>query len=247
MLWFLFVLFFALAVLFLCGKGAFLIAGYNTVSADEKAMYDEKKLCRIMGCVALLIAAMLFVWALLQDRLPSVFVFIFVAVVLVATVVAVLLANTVAKKKKTSSAASVPHKKNVQQIVALLVVVCLVLCTLGVGIAASCAGHIEVTFDAEQMSVFAPFWKDASLSKDSILDVSYTENLDVGTRTNGLGTSRYQEGQFQNDRFGSYTLYAYTQCSSYVVLQTENGVVVLNDETPQCTKQLYQSILEFYT
>ncbi len=31
------------------GKGAFLIAGYNTASKAEKARYDEKTLCRFMG------------------------------------------------------------------------------------------------------------------------------------------------------------------------------------------------------
>ena len=31
------------------GKGAFLIAGYNTSSPKEKAVYDEKALCRAVG------------------------------------------------------------------------------------------------------------------------------------------------------------------------------------------------------
>ena len=38
-----------LGILFSRGKGAFLIAGYNTASAAEKARYDEKALCRFMG------------------------------------------------------------------------------------------------------------------------------------------------------------------------------------------------------
>ena len=42
-------LFVLLGILFSRGKGAFLIAGYNTASAAEKARYDEKALCRFMG------------------------------------------------------------------------------------------------------------------------------------------------------------------------------------------------------
>lgn len=38
-----------LGFLFRSGRGAFLIAGYNTKSQAEKAKYDEKKLCRLMG------------------------------------------------------------------------------------------------------------------------------------------------------------------------------------------------------
>jgi preprotein translocase subunit SecG len=43
------VLFVVLGILFLRGKGAFLIAGYNTSSKAEKQKYDEKALCRFMG------------------------------------------------------------------------------------------------------------------------------------------------------------------------------------------------------
>ena len=39
----------ALGLIFSRGKGAFLIAGYNTASQEEKARYDKKALCRFMG------------------------------------------------------------------------------------------------------------------------------------------------------------------------------------------------------
>ncbi|MBM7706408.1 tetrahydromethanopterin S-methyltransferase subunit E [Chryseomicrobium aureum] len=40
-----------LAVYLSQGKGAFLIAGYNTVPKEEKAKYDEVALCKFMGKV----------------------------------------------------------------------------------------------------------------------------------------------------------------------------------------------------
>ena len=46
-----------LGVLFSRGKGAFLIAGYNTASAAERARYDEKALCRFMGKLMFALAA----------------------------------------------------------------------------------------------------------------------------------------------------------------------------------------------
>lgn len=51
------VLFVLLGILFFLAKGAFLIAGYNTASAVEKARYDEKALCRFMGKLMFLLAA----------------------------------------------------------------------------------------------------------------------------------------------------------------------------------------------
>ncbi len=47
MIHFIFVaLFVILGIIFLCGKGSFLIAGYNTASKVEKEKIDEKQLCR---------------------------------------------------------------------------------------------------------------------------------------------------------------------------------------------------------
>ena len=50
-------LFLGLAALFSRGKGAFLIAGYNTAPRAKKAKYDEKALCRFMGRLMLAMAA----------------------------------------------------------------------------------------------------------------------------------------------------------------------------------------------
>ena len=46
-----------LGITFFCGKGAFLIAGYNTSSKEEKSRIDEKLLCRFMGKLMFLLAS----------------------------------------------------------------------------------------------------------------------------------------------------------------------------------------------
>ena len=45
-----------LGIVFSLGKGAFLIAGYNTASQAEKNKTDEKALCRFMGKLMFLLA-----------------------------------------------------------------------------------------------------------------------------------------------------------------------------------------------
>lgn len=49
----------ALAAVLLSGRGAFLIAGYNTMSKAEKARWDERALCRFMGKVLLPIGVLM--------------------------------------------------------------------------------------------------------------------------------------------------------------------------------------------
>lgn len=87
------------SLLLLSGRGSFLIAGYNTASPEEKARYDEKKLCRIVGSCLLVIALLLFVMGFFADRLPASFGLVILFVSLLDTVVMLVLCNTTAKKK----------------------------------------------------------------------------------------------------------------------------------------------------
>ena len=50
-------LFIVLGIVFLCGKGAFLIAGYNPLPPEGKAEVDEAKLTKFMGKLMFALAA----------------------------------------------------------------------------------------------------------------------------------------------------------------------------------------------
>ena len=52
----LFLLFLVLGGVFLCCKGDFLIAGYNTASSAERAKFNKKALCRSMAVMMFAIA-----------------------------------------------------------------------------------------------------------------------------------------------------------------------------------------------
>lgn len=60
----LFLLFMILGVIFLCGKGDYLIAGYNTASPAERAKFNKKALCRSMAVMMFAIAFSFIVSAL---------------------------------------------------------------------------------------------------------------------------------------------------------------------------------------
>ncbi len=49
-----FIIFAVLSIVLISGHGSWLISGYNTASKEEKAKYNEKKLCRTMGIECLL-------------------------------------------------------------------------------------------------------------------------------------------------------------------------------------------------
>lgn len=46
------------------GKGASLLAGYNTMSAEKKAQYDEMAICKFMSKIMYGLSFSIFLWAL---------------------------------------------------------------------------------------------------------------------------------------------------------------------------------------
>ena len=57
-------LFIGLGLYLLTGRGAFLIAGYNSMSEEERAQYDEKALAKFMGKMILALSFSMGFWAL---------------------------------------------------------------------------------------------------------------------------------------------------------------------------------------
>lgn len=57
------------------GKGAFLLAGYNTMSDSEKANYDEAALCKFMGKIMFGVSFSLGLFAL-NEWLEKPFLFV---------------------------------------------------------------------------------------------------------------------------------------------------------------------------
>ena len=48
-IWVGFIIFTIISVMLLSGRGSWFISGYNMASSQEKARYNEKKLCRTTG------------------------------------------------------------------------------------------------------------------------------------------------------------------------------------------------------
>ena len=55
-----------IASFMLHGKGAMLISGYNTLSAEKRALFDERKLCKFVGWMMIRVALYLGLFILAQ-------------------------------------------------------------------------------------------------------------------------------------------------------------------------------------
>ena len=100
-------LFLVLAICLFLGHGAWLIAGYNTLSPEQQRQYDKKKLCRAMGVVCGVCCALLLMLAYLgycveycgmDESLMLPYAIGSVVVLLITVGVTMIYANTKAKK-----------------------------------------------------------------------------------------------------------------------------------------------------
>ena len=87
-------LFAGLGVMFFRGKGAGLVAGYNTAAPQEKAATDEKKLCRYMGKLMFALAGCFLVVAAGALFGSKTVFWLGFALFLIVAVVGAILANT---------------------------------------------------------------------------------------------------------------------------------------------------------
>ena len=96
--WIIFIVLAILSIVLISGHGSWFISGYNTASKEEKAKYNEKKLCRTMGIGMSIIAILLLIMELLENILPAFFIYVSLGIILVDVVVIIVLGNTICKK-----------------------------------------------------------------------------------------------------------------------------------------------------
>lgn len=239
MVWCIGIVFLIITIVLLSGKGSFLIAGYNTSSKANKMKFDEKKLCRVMGSGMGIITVFMIVLAYLGDNPPN-WIFIALPLVIIAVSITMLiLGNTICKVNNHAVAEETndEDKRNARIIKASLVFTAAIFMMVGIVLF---TGKIEITIDDNNMVIDGSYWADYNVTLSSIDSISNAETLDVGRRTNGLGSFKLLEGHFKNNEFGDYILYVYLKCDSYIVLDTSDGIVVINAVTPQETESLYK-------
>ena len=87
------------SLILLSGHGAALIAGYNTMTEDEKETFDEKKLCFVLGICTLISALVLFFMAMLGSKnITNTTAIIAGSIIAIDAAAAVYIANTKCKK-----------------------------------------------------------------------------------------------------------------------------------------------------
>ena len=86
------------SLILLSGHGSVLIAGYNTMTEDEKKTIDEKKLCFVMGISTSICALTMLYMAILSPNITITTTIIASSIITIDMIVTIYIANTKCKK-----------------------------------------------------------------------------------------------------------------------------------------------------
>ena len=86
------------SLVLLSGHGAASIAGYNTMTEDEKKTIDEKKLCFVLGICMFVCALTMLYMAVLSPNITNTTAIIACSIITIDLVVSIYIANTKCNK-----------------------------------------------------------------------------------------------------------------------------------------------------
>lgn len=105
-------------------------------------------------------------------------------------------------------------------------------------------GNISVDCKEVSVKIKGSYWADTEINYSQMDTVLYRRGLDVGTRKFGVGTAKLSVGTYQNDEFGTYTLYAYADAAEFIVLTAHEQTIVIGLCSAQETKAIYETMVE---
>jgi len=231
------------AIFLLRGRGANLIAGYNTLSEAQRASYDEKALCRAVGWLLIVLCVCMGVaWAGIHFGLSWV-IWVGTALMIALPIAGAIYTNTGGRFLKEGaqpqiSAADKKRNKRVLVVVAVISAVALI----GVG-ALFIAGEREprVEFLEDSLRIRAMYGLEvefAEIAGITLLEQSMRE-IGPGMRMNG-----YNGGALRG-HFASGLLFVRANSAPTIRIERERGQnIYLSLRDSEATRALYNEIVE---
>jgi hypothetical protein len=241
-----------MALFLLNGKGASLIAGYNTMTAKEQALYDEKALCRSTGwlliaisaCTALLFIGIAFgvMWLM-----PVAVVLIFV--IIVGYLVYANTGNRFRRKETLNvlivdeghSPTGTPKRALIVVAVISGVVCVAIVAMLFVGAKEPVVSVLDNSVQIE--SAYGLTVDFSAITSVSLVEESMND-LGVDVRTNGYALRGDLKGHFRSDSLGDILLFVQSDSAPTIRITREDGEdIYLSFPDSEKTKTLYQTLV----
>ena len=105
-------------------------------------------------------------------------------------------------------------------------------------------GDVTVVYGEDSFTVDSMYESALTVSYADVESITLLENAPSAYRVVGFGSPRLSLGLFENASLDTHTRYTYTSCSSEVVLTVKGDTLVLNGETEEATRAIYETLLQ---
>jgi hypothetical protein len=258
-----------LAIFLLKGKGGFLIAGFNTMSKEDQAKYDEKALCRFVGwllivvlcCVVLIPISIQFecVW-LMYGGIVLTFVIISGAVIFMNT------GNrfhknghsdlyTISKNDHSDLSSESKGKKSKSTATIAVIIASSafsVIIVIAVGIMLF-YGAKEPVVNVSDQGIQIKTLYGLNVNFSDISDISLIEksmgDIGVGRRTNGYGgVGDTLKGNFESDNLGETLLFVQSKSSPTIRIECDSRKdIYVSFRDSEATRALYDEMIREFS
>jgi hypothetical protein len=248
-----------MAFFLLNGKGAFLIAGYNTMSAKEKARFDEQALCRSVGWLLVAICACTVLVPVGLAFGMSWLTYVGIVLIFAISVGYLVYANTGNRFRK-NEVAGVPTADNVPTAdkkgsfptgtskgtqIAVAVISVIVCAAIGVMLFFGAKEPVvEVLDNSVQIEALYGLTVDFSdIAGISLLEESM-DDLGVDDRTNGYALRGDLKGHFRSDSLGDILLFVQADCAPTIRIARDGADdIYISFSDNAKTEALYRELL----
>lgn len=104
--------------------------------------------------------------------------------------------------------------------------------------------EINIAINDDSMSLSYSSGDSFDISYKDILSVTEIQDLDLGKFVSGIETKHYKFGVWDNNEYGEYNLSIYANVLPYIMVETSNGIFILNLESEDATDSFYKAFVE---
>lgn len=243
------------AIFLLRGKGAFLIAGYNTASKEKKSRFDEKALCRFTGGVLLGISFGTLLIAVGSYLEMAPLAYFGSAIIVLCSIAAVVYPNTGNRflKKGDSDTLTGDGDKNIKSseskraVRGAAVFTAIVIIAVGILTYQSEKDPVVSILDGSVQikSMYGLNIDFSDISGISLIEENMNE-IGIGKRINGYGGfGDTLKGNFRSNIHGEALLFVKAKSTPTLRIERSSGKdVYISFKNSEDTEALYREMIE---
>ncbi|MDR2571104.1 MAG: DUF3784 domain-containing protein [Oscillospiraceae bacterium] len=225
-----------MGIFMLSGKGAFLIAGFNTMSESKKATYDKSALCRAVGILLISLSVLVILFPVASSMESMWLFWIICALFMVIPIGFIVYANTgnrfrinVEPLDDAIPKARKPMSK-MKKVGIVVVVAISVQVFIAVGVMLyQGEKDPEIIIGAGSIEISALYGLTVNMSEISEITLVDKSMMDIGIgrRTNGYSSGGPAlKGNFSSDAHGMQLLFVYSTSSPTIRIDRPRGATI---------------------